>query len=389
MGNGKMMSQDNPSPFNDLPAALVDEVIRCSQGVGERLLASFEQVRTGREKCREQLSAAGLLRRESDLENPHIPTSCGVDGSYAVERLLTTDLAATAAVAVEGLTPPSEKRFWPEPKHQVAIEAETHNDTTGTVLRGLMITMELALATQAPHDLVFLDGSMTTPVIYLNQSLSRANAAYAPKFAEKLKKATKAALAAYLTILKSPRSDKCWVFCPKYTTNREIGIEMEWPASYDDRGMLTMLLDSGEFTDARDLQEPESPWHINTSCVPESDRAEVKQLEESVVAELKNVSVIYYKPTRWLPTLRLEVNRSVATNRSRLACLLHGVKLQCGSASIMEPYPLYLADRMVKSLPRSIPAFRQVATQSIAAFYTGSLDEVFYGMHGYRTESGG
>jgi hypothetical protein len=54
----------------------------------------------------------------------------------------------------------------------------------------------------------------------------------------------------------------------------------------------------------------------------------------------------------------------------------------------MEPYPLYLADRMVKSLPRSIPAFRQVATQSIAAMYTGSLDEVFYGMHGYRTESG-
>jgi hypothetical protein len=53
---------------------------------------------------------------------------------------------------------------------------------------------------------VFLDGSMTTPVIYLNQSLSRANAAYAPKFAEKLKQRTKAALAAYLTILKSQRS---------------------------------------------------------------------------------------------------------------------------------------------------------------------------------------
>jgi hypothetical protein len=114
----------------------------------------------------------------------------------------------------------------------------------------------------------------------------------------------------------------------------------------------------------------------------------VKQLEESVIAELNNVSVIYFKPNRWSPTLRLEVNRSVATNRSRLACLLHGVKLQCSSPAIMEPYPLYLADRMVKSLPRSIPAFRQVATQSIAAMYTGSLDEVFYGMHGYRTESG-
>jgi hypothetical protein len=382
------MPEDSQSPFNDLPAALVDEVILCSEGIGKRLLQSFEQVRADRQKCRDQLAAAGLLRRESDLDNPHIPTCCAVDGSYAVERLLTIDLAATAAVAVEGLTPPSEKRFWPEPRHQVVVEAETHNDTTSTVLRGLMMTMELGLAAQAPHDLVLLDGSMTTPVIYLNQALSRANAAYAPRFGEALKRRAKDGLAAYLTILKSQRSDKCWVFCPKYTTNREIGIEMEWPLSHDDRGMLTMLLEAGEFTDARNLQEPESSWHINTSCVPQRDREEAKQLEEDVVAALGNVAVIYYKPSRWSPTLRLEVNREVAANRSRLAALLQGVKLQSGSAAIMEPYPLYLADRMVNSLPGAIPAFRQVATQSIAVAYTGSLDEVFYGMHGYRTESG-
>ena len=382
------MNDDSQSPFNDLPAALVDEVILSSQDIGKRLLQSFEQVRADRQKCRDQLAAAGLLRRESDLEIPHIPTCCGVDGSYAVERLLTTDLAAAAAVAVEGLTPPSEKRFWPEPRHQVVVEAETHNDTTGTVLRGLMMTMELGLAAQAPHDLVFLDGSMTTPVIYLNQALSGANAAYAPKFGETLKRRAKDGLAAYLAVLKSQRSDKCWAFCPKYTTTREIGIEMEWPASHDDRGMLTMLLEAGEFTDARNLQEPDSPWHINVSGVPQPDLEEAEGLEESVIAALSNVVVIYYKPSRWSPALRLEVNRDVAANRSRLAALLQGAKLQSCCAAIMEPYPLYLADRMVKSLPGAIPAFRQVATQSIAATYTGSLDEVFYGMHGYRTQSG-
>lgn len=382
------MPDESPSPFNDLPAALVDEVILSSQGIGKRLLDSFEQVRADRQKRRDQLAAAGLLRREADLDNPHIPTCCAVDGSYAVERLLTTDLAAAAAVAVEGLTPPSEKRFWPEPRHQVVVEAETHNDTTGTVLRGLMMTMELGLAAQAPHDLVLLDGSMTTPVIYLNQALSGANAAYAPKFGDTLKKRAKDGLTAYLAILKSQRSDKSWVFCPKYTTTREIGIEMEWPASHDDRGMLTMLLEAGEFTDPRTLQEPDSPWHINVSGVPEADLEEAKKLEGSVVAALSQVVVIYYKPSRWSPALRLEVNRDVAANRSRLASLLQGVKLQSCSAAIMEPYPLYLADRMVKSLPGAIPAFRQVATQSIAATYTGSLDEVFYGMHGYRTQSG-
>lgn len=78
----------------------------------------------------------------------------------------------------------------------------------------------------------------------------------------------------------------------------------------------------------------------------------------------------------------------MAVNRGRLAALLQGAKLQSGSPAIMEPYPLYFADRMVKSLPRAIPAFRQVATQSISATYTGNLDDVFYGMQCYRTEGG-
>jgi len=69
--------------------------------------------------------------------------------------------------------------------------------------------------------------------------------------------------------------------------------------------------------------------------------------------------------------------------------LLHGVKHQCGTAAILEPFPLYMADRMVKSLARAVPAFRQATTQRIAETYTGSLDEVFYGMHGFRTDAGG
>src|SRR6266576_809056 len=35
----------------------------------------------------------------------------------------------------------------------------------------------LSLATRAPHDAIFLDCSVTTPAIYLNQALSRANEA--------------------------------------------------------------------------------------------------------------------------------------------------------------------------------------------------------------------
>jgi len=117
--------------------------------VGEALLHSFHQIRRERANWRAGLEAADLLQHESDLEYVPIPTTCGIDGSYAVERLLSTDLVAAAAVAVEGLTPPSETRYWPEPRHQVSIETEPHDADTGTVVRAVMIGMELELASQA------------------------------------------------------------------------------------------------------------------------------------------------------------------------------------------------------------------------------------------------
>jgi hypothetical protein len=133
------MSEPTASPFTDLPGALVDEVLQRTTVVGKGLLASFEQIRRERKTLRGQLQESDLLRRDTDLEYPPIPTTCGIDGSYAVERLLATDLAACAAVAVEGLTPPSEKRFWDQPRHQVIVEAETHNEFTTSVLRGLRL----------------------------------------------------------------------------------------------------------------------------------------------------------------------------------------------------------------------------------------------------------
>lgn len=379
-----------PSPFLDLPGALVEEVLQRTREVGHGLLDSFERIRKDRQIFREQLRSSGMLCRDSELEYPPIPTSCGVDGSYAVERLLTTDLAACAAVAIEGLTPPSEKRFWDQPRHKVSVEAEIHQEFTSSILRGVMMCMEMALAVRAPHDVIFLDGSVTTPAIYLNQSLSRAVEAPNLKISASLRASAGAALAAYAEILVSRRADKCWVFSPKYSTRREIGTALDWPEAFDDRGLLSALLEPGEYTHPRTLQTPEnSSWHIGIGSIAEEERRAAQEAEEMITAELERVIVIYYKPHSWLPALRLETGSAVAANRSRLASLLHAVKHQCGSAAVLEPFPLYLADRMVKSLARAMPTFRQAATQRIAETYTGSLDDVFHGMHGYRTEAGG
>jgi len=53
----------------------------------------------------------------------------------------------------------------------------------------------------------------------------------------------------------------------------------------------------------------------------------------------------------------------------------------------MEPYPLYLADRMVKHLGTALPAIRRAITQEIATTTPLDVGSVFMAMHGYRTES--
>jgi hypothetical protein len=55
---------------------------------------------------------------------------------------------------------------------------------------------------------------------------------------------------------------------------------------------------------------------------------------------------------------------------------------------MLEPYPVYLADRTAKALARAVPAFRQVTTQRVSEKYQGDIGEVFLAMHGYRSEAG-
>ena len=377
--------------FSELPKSLVDEVLERTKGIGQELLRSFEELRSKREVWRKQLIDSGMVKHDSSLPVAQSPTTCGVDGSYAVERLLATDLVVAGAVAVEGLTPPSEKRFWPEPNHFVHIETEAHNPDTSTILRAGMIGMELVLAQQAPHELVLLDGSLTTPVIYFNQGFSKARECLHLKIVkEYLVNEIQSFLEAYHCLLDPPRNDRQWVAIPKYTSRREIGEKLGWPDSHDDRGLLSSILGPGEYTSPTSLSN--YSWHLGTSVLDHFTNVsipnEVNQIVEQILQSLGRIHFLYYRPHAYMPALRVEMSQAIAKNRPRLGVVLQGIKDQCGTAAIMEPYPLYLADRMVKHLPRSVPVFRQITSQYLAKDYQGNIDDVYVGLHSYRTESG-
>lgn len=376
-------------PFAELPAALVEEVLGQASAVGDLFLGTFRQVKKDRESYRKALLDRGLVLHESSLGYPPLPTTCGTDGSYAIERLLTADLAAAAAVAVEGLTPPSEKRYWMQPHHSTMIVAEVHHAETATILRAVMLGRELLLANLAPHELVMIDGTLTLPIIYFNQAINKAPEAPSLQCSEEFISNSINYLESYCNILQSQRSDKNYISIPKYSTRREIGRKMGWPGNHDDRGFLTLLLQPGELTRPVPLEQPDQEWHFNTSRLPAEIKAIVGDISRDIVTGLKQVQIFYYKPHEWLPALRVEVAYDIARNNHRLASVVQGIKHQCATASMLEPYPLYLADRTVKALARAIPAFRQVATQRISELYEGDIGEVFFAMHGYRSEIGG
>jgi len=372
---------EESAPFADLPAALVDEVLGEAGQAGELLLGTLRRARADRAAYRQKLLDLGLVQHESALGYPPVPTTCATDGSYAIDRLLTADLAAAAAVAVEGLTPPSEKRHWEQPHHATFVAAEVHHEETATILRAVMLGRELVLATRAPHDLVMLDGTLTLPIIYLNQALNKAPEVPSLRCSGEFLLHCVEYLEAYRAILQPARSDKQFIALPKYSTRREIGRKVGWPSEHDDRGVLTLLLQPGQLTRPQRLEQPGQPWHINAGRLRADLQRPVNELAQDIVEGLEEVHVFYYK--------RVETAREVALNPSRLAVVVQGLKHQCATASMLEPYPLFLADRTVKAMARALPTFRQVATQRIAEQYEGDIGEVFFAMHGYRSESGG
>jgi hypothetical protein len=377
------------TPFADLPAALVAEILEQTTAVGDYLLETFRQVKARRATQREALQEHGLVLHESDLAYPPLPTTCATDGSYAIERLLTADLAVASAVAVEGLAPPSEQRHWDQPRHLTFMAAEVHHTETSTVLSAIMQGSELLLATQAPHDLVMLDGTLTRPLIDFILALHHSAAARRLRCSEEFRARYLSYMEAYRSVLRAERSDRNVIALPKYSTRREIGRAMGWPGEHDDRGMLTLLLQAGELTRPIVLQPPESEWRLVTSGIDAELRDCVDEVAAEIVAALRRVHIFYYKPHEWLPALRVEAAHDITANPHRLAVVVQGLKHQCATASMLEPYPLYLADRTVKALARALPAFRQVTTQRISEQYEGEISEVFFAMHGYRSERGG
>jgi hypothetical protein len=142
-------------------------------------------------------------------------------------------------------------------------------------------------------------------------------------------------------------------------------------------------LDPGEFTRPK-LFTSEEGWHVR---LPHEDK-ELRALMQQVISGVKNLSVIYYKPHPWCPALRIEIPSATAGDETKLNSILINVKNQCQTPSIMEPFPLYMADRIAKHMAPAIPAYKQIIMNQMTQLNDHNEKDIFFLMHSYRTEGG-
>lgn len=372
-----------PDTFSDLPDALVRDLLAAAIPVAEDVRSRIESFKASRESFRRAAEDKHLVRREADLDVPREPSVAGIDGSYQIHRLTSLDLCAAAAVAVEG-TAKEARRHWPEPRHRMWAGGVPHNDNTTQVLRGLMVGMELELVNEAPHDLVLLDGSLGSLIIYLNQGLT--NVGVVPQaLGNELGRRWQEQDILH-RLFRLMRSDRV-VAVPKFTSRNEL-VELGGlpPADgIDGRTLATLLLEPGEYTSPLTVYAgppggaPEQ-YHLPTAFCAE---AEQRQMNEALQA----IRAIYYRPFGWVPALRLEVPGAIGNSLTRLSIALEGLSRQFFSPAVVEPYPLFLADRMVKSLGSGVSVIEQTVAQHVVDRGL-DVELTMLCLQNYRTEGG-
>ena len=375
-----MYEVDSPS-FLEIPASLVEQMLQKTNQIGEILQSSMADINRKREKFRLQLEQIGLLDNDINFGNTKPLVSGGVDGAYAVDRLLGTDLLFAAAVGVEGINElENGKRI--APNHDVFVYPEKHNPENMISARAIMVEMEIKLAANAPYDIVYLDGSLTTALIHMYKAINFIENLNS-KSSDKIKDDFKDFLISYKKILDLKDTYKYYLGIPKYTSRNDIGKNLHWPENYDDRAILTLILDPGEFTRPK-LFTSEEGWHVRLPY----ENEELRVLMQQVISGIKNLSVIYYKPHPWCPALRIEMPSATAGDETKLNSILINIKNQCQTPSIMEPFPLYMADRIAKHMAPAIPAYKQIIMNQMTQLNDHNEKDIFFLMHSYRTEGG-
>ena len=390
------MEVDASSSLDYLPEALVDEMLSKTDGIISKIRVQIECISKLKNPIRLKLEEIGLLRNVAELlAQKTYPTTVGIDGTYSVIKQLSIDTVAIAAVAVEGLIPPKEDRPWEKPRHKLNVLPVSHHTDTNSLCRAIMFSYELELALKAPHNVVFLDGSLISYLIGIGQGLyaiyRSTEREDAPReLVEHYKERLGDTLSNYCDVLLTPKIDRIYVGIPKYSSRNEIinylrkfDVEDQIFERFNDKGLLSLVLKAGDVVGPVKLPVG-GRWRLHLDGVP----SEYSRLRNKILEALDDVYVLYFKPSSSHPTLRVEIAGEIARNKSRLSVLLDALYDQSRIPGVIEPYPIHIADMFVKNVHGSLNALRDASLSDIGEIPGIDFSDIYMFLHNYRSEGG-
>lgn len=379
-------------PYADLPDEVLKQVLGRAAEVASGVRTLFTRLDDRRETLRASLTLGGHVRLVSDLPEVPDPTVAAVDGGAAIDKAMGADTALAVAVGIEGLTE-SPVTHWPGVQYAAWQRTLPHEgEETAATCRGVMSSLELSVLRDAPHQVVFLDGSHLTPIIGLNTMLGVRNESLRGEIATLVTERETAD--ALHTVMTRPEI----VAVVKYDSSRDLTHTWLPPDArgpgigLDDRTTMTLLLEEGEYTEPLPIaltQQSKSNWvtrQIPTLTPSDAARERVRSAVNDVISLARDnkIMAVYYKPHAWSPAFRLEIKASAANDPIQLARLFCAVRSQVVSPEIREPYPQWVADRMARSVGDALTALRAAVNFDLADSGLGEYVSLI--AHSYRTD---
>ena len=369
------LRQTHSETFGDLPDALIHELLSRADEVGNSAYKHVETQVRKRDQLRERATNLGLINKLPDLSNIPTLSAAAVDGSLVSKRLASFDLNAAAALAVDGIGFETDGN---NTRHDIAIHTTQPLPFASEVTYALMFCMEYNIAsTESKHrELVMLDGAFSTGLIAISKALTSAQNHYDDLNNDFYDRWTAQTMRSVLEIIVSDRV----IALPKRSSANEFAAQTRLFDSREidtnGRSTASLILDANEYS---------GPFRFDTRRPYTWPSDTPKQFWTQVRNLFEKLQVVYFKPQPWSHAYRIEMPPPIANDEHRRHAVLETIKRQCSNPAMMEPYPLYVADRFAKSLAKGANALLDAVRKDVIG-RSDDPETAYTMLNTYRTE---
>ncbi len=359
--------------FGDLPDALINELLTRSEDIRHLAGAAVDSRIAERDDLRERALRLGLISPVDDLWDMPEKSVAAVDGSVALLRLASFELAAAAALAVSGLGQDAEDADMPYDFDALVTDPIAR---ATEIVYGLMFCMEYDVAQAVDSDLVMLDGAFSSGMVAISLALRSSSdlrddlsQAFKRRWVESTMDAVPGLLSSDSVVAMPKRSSS-----NEFVTQSQLFSGKE--VDTNGRSTASLILEAGEIAGPFILETHH--FLLDPSDFYRTYTAELRDL-------YSEISVVYYKPKDWTHAFRIEIPPAIANDTKRFHETLEIIRRQTVNPAIIEPYPLYVADRFAKSLYKGVNALLDSVRSDVIAD-SFKPDVAADMMNSYRTD---